>query len=137
MSEYNIDKATEVSQQINNTPYPQRPQYLTAFLAGLGVSVVVAIALAAIGIWLETEYIIALIIGAVLVGVVIHKFVPSKSIGGAILGAILCPTTYFLYQVFMAMFGYYYEGGDNTFWFMLVGSFIYGAYMGYNNDNDE
>ena len=114
----------------------KKPNYMMAALAGLGVSVLVAIALAAIGIFLEAEYIIALIIGAVLVGVVIHNFVPNKSIGGAILGAILCPATYFLYQVFMAMFGYYYEGNDNTFWWMLAGSFIYGAYMGYNNDND-
>jgi hypothetical protein len=136
MSEYNIDKATGVSQEINQVPAPKKPQYLTAFLAGLGVSVVVAIALAAIGIWLESEFILVLIIGAVLVGIVIHKFVPNKSIGGAILGAILCPATYFMYQIFMAMFGYYYEDGDSTFWLMLAGSFVYGAYMGYNNDND-
>ncbi len=110
--------------------------YLMAVLAGLGVSIIVAIVLAAIGIWLESEFAIVLIIGAILVGAVIHKFVPNKSIAGAIIGAILCPTTYFLYQVFMAMFGYYYEDGDTIFWIMLVGSFFYGAYMGYNPDND-
>lgn len=130
MSEYNINN------DLLNNSSPKKPNYFMASLAGLGASVLVAIALAAIGIWLEAEYLLVLALGAVLVGVVIHNFVPNRSIAGAILGAILCPATYFLYQVFMAMFGYYYEGGDNTFWLMLAGSFVYGAYMGYNNEND-
>lgn len=130
MSEYNINN------DLLNKSGQRKPNYLMATLAGLGASFLVVIALAAIGIWLEAEYILVLVLGAVLVGVVIHNFVPNKSIAGAILGAILCPATYFLYQVFMAMFGYYYEGGDDTFWWMLAGSFVYGAYMGYNNGND-
>ena len=31
MSEYNIDKATGVSQEINQVPAPNKPQYLTVF----------------------------------------------------------------------------------------------------------
>lgn len=89
MSEYNVNN------DLLGKSGEKKPNYMMAALAGLGVSVLVAIALAAIGILLEAEYIIALIIGAVLVGVVIHNFVPNKSIGGAILGAILCPATYF------------------------------------------
>ena len=115
MSEYNIDKVTGVSQGINQASVPKKPQYLIALLAGLGVSVVVAIALAAVGIWLEAEYILVLIVGAILVGAVIRLFVPARSIVGAIIGAILCPATYFLYQVFIAIFRYYNEGGDSTF----------------------
>ena len=130
MSDYNVNN------ELLEKNTAKKPNYMMAALAGLGVSVLVAIALAVIGIWLEAEYILVLIIGAVLVGLVIHNFVPNKSFGGAILGGILCPATYFLYQVFMAMFGYYYEGDDNTFWWMLAGSCIYGAYMGYNKDND-
>ena len=130
MSDYNINN------DLLNKSSEKKPNYIMASLAGLGVSVVVAIILAVIGIWLEAEYILVLALGAVAVGMVIHNFVPKKSIAGAILGAIFCPATYFIYQVFMAMFGYYYEGDDNTFWWMLAGSFIYGAYMGYNNDND-
>lgn len=136
MSEYNIDKVTGVSQGINQASVPKKPQYLIALLAGLGVSVVVAIALAAVGIWLEAEYILVLIVGAILVGAVIRLFVPARSIGGAIIGAILCPATYVLYQVFIAIFGYYNEGGDSTFWLMMAGGLLYGAYMGYNNNND-
>ena len=129
MSEYNIDN------NILGKSSENKPNYLIATLAGFGTSVLVAIALTAIGIWLEAEYILVLVIGAVLVGVVIHNFVPNKSIAGAILGAILCPATYILYQVFMAMFGYSYEENDNYFWWMLAGSFIYGAYIGYNNED--
>jgi len=130
MSDYNVNN------DLLGKSGDEKPNYMMAALAGLGISVLVAIALAAIGIWLETEYALALIIGAVLIGMVIRNFVPSESIGGAVLGAILCPATYFLYQSFMAIFGYAYESNDNIFWWVLAGSFIYGAYMGYNGSND-
>ena len=78
MSEYNIDN------NILGKSSENKPNYLIATLAGFGNSVLVAIALTAIGIWFEAEYILVLVIGAVLVGVVIHNFVPNKSIVGAI-----------------------------------------------------
>ena len=108
-----------------------------AILAGLGVSISVAIALTAIGILFGAEYEILLIIGAVLVSAVIYKFVPNnKSIFRAVIVAILYPTTYFLYQVFIGMFGYYTENVDGVFWPILVGSSIFGAFIGYIGDND-
>lgn len=128
MSEYNIDN------NILGKSSEKNQNYLMATLAGFGTSVLVAIALTAIGIWLEAEYILILVIGAVLVGVVIHNFVPNNH-DRSYTWAILCPATYILYQVFMVMFGYSYEENDNYFWWMLAGSFIYGSYMGYNNED--
>lgn len=104
-----------------------------AILAGFGASVLVAMALAAIGILFKAEYLLVLCLGAGLVGLVIHNFVPNRSIAGAVLGAILCPATYYIYQLFMALFGYYYEEGGDLFLWMLVGSVVYGAYMGYRD----
>lgn len=130
MSDYNVNN------NMLNEPENKKPNYTMAILAGLGVSFIVAIALAVIGIWLEAEYTLALALGGVFIGLVIRNFVPKKSIAGAIIGAILCPATYLLYQVIIAMYGYYLEGDENTIWFMLGGGLIYGAYMGYNNDND-
>lgn len=74
-------------------------------------------------------------LGAASVAGTIHCFVPQNSVIGAIIGAILCPATYLMYQFIMAMYGYYYEA-DNTFWWMLGGSVIIGAYFGYNKSND-
>jgi MFS family permease len=141
MSEYDINKIDDTTQQIDAGGTYQapenKPNYTMAFLAGLGASVLVGIALAAIGIWLESEYMLALCIGAVIVATVIGRFVPRKSIGGAIIGAILTPATYFIYQSIMAFYGYSYEkDGDTWFWFLLIGSAVFGAYMGYNNNDD-
>jgi hypothetical protein len=141
MSEYDINKIDNTTQQIDAGGSYQEPEnkpnYTMAFLAGFGASVLVGIALAVIGIWLESEYMIALCVGAAIVAAVIGKFVPRKSIGGAIIGAILTPATYFIYQTIMAVYGYSYENaGDNWFWFLLIGSAVFGAYMGYNNNDD-
>jgi len=141
MSEYDINKIDDTTQQIDAGGSYQEPEtkpnYTMAFLAGLGASVLVGIALAVIGIWLESEYMIALCVGAAIVAAVIGRFVPRKSIGGAIIGAILTPATYFIYQTIMAVYGYSYEkDGDTWFWFLLIGSAVFGAYMGYNNNDD-
>lgn len=140
MENYNLDKLNNPTSEAQNaqesTPEPQKPKYGIAILCGLGASVLVAIVLAVIGIVTESEYIIALVFGAVLVGLAVRNFVPAHTIGGAVIGAVLCPLTYFLYQMFMAMFGYYYVDGDSTFWFLLIGSVIYGAYIGYHKDDD-
>lgn len=141
MSEYDIDKLNNLTSksasQTTQLEEDKKPNYLMAFLAGFGTSVIVGIGLSILGIWAESEYMIALIIGAVIVASVINHFVPHKSIGGAIIGAILTPATYFIYQIIMASYGYAYEkDGDMWFWFLLIGSVILGAYMGYNK-NDE
>jgi hypothetical protein len=141
MTEYDIEKLNNPTQEdaITNVPneVEKKPNYLMAFLAGFGTSVIVGIVIALIGIWTESEYMIVLCIGAVIVASVIKHFVPRKSIGGAIIGAILTPTTYFIYQAIMAFNGYYYEkDGDTWFWFLLIGSVILGGFMGYNNDDE-
>ena len=135
MSDYNIDKIN-TSDLGMSAPTPKKPKYWVAVFAGLGVSIIVAIVLAVLGIWLEAEYAMILIIGAALVAGTIHNFVPENSMPGAIIGAILCPITYILYQIIMAMFGYSYES-DNTVWWMLGGSVILGAYMGYNKESND
>lgn len=141
MSDYNTNKLNNPDQSTENNYVPNNSEpearYGMAFLAGLGASVIVAAILATIGIWLEAEYWYALIIGAALVGGAIRSFVPSHSVGGAILGGILCPATYFIYQFIMAIFGYSYEGdGESTFWWMLGISAVVGLYLGYHKDDD-
>lgn len=142
MSNYDINNinTSEFMQngsENDGTRKTKKTQLGMAILAGLGAAVIVAILLAVIGIATKSEFFIALVIGAVLVGYAIKQFVPEHSIGGAIIGAILCPLTYFLYQSFMAIFGYYYEeDGEFTFWMLLIGSAIYGAYICYSKTDD-
>ena len=137
MAEYDISKIE--SGEIGNTSdnsNGKKPNYGMAFLAGFGASVLVGIALAALGMWTESEYMWSIVIGVVLVSITIHQFVPKRSIGGAIIGAILTPATYLIYQVIMWNYGYSYSDNDNWFWFMLIGAVAVGAYMGYNNEDD-
>ncbi|MGN1236847.1 MAG: hypothetical protein ACI4TS_05325, partial [Bacteroidaceae bacterium] len=102
--------------------------YLLAILAGLGASVLVAGILAGVNIAIGSEYFIVLLIGCSIVGVVIRQFVSAHSVGGAIIGGILCPLTYFIYQAILAMFDYYYEkDGEFHFWFLLIACAIFGA----------
>jgi hypothetical protein len=138
MSDYDLNKLANSQENMPNNEEPEKqPQLLMAFLAGLGASVIVGGVLALLGILLEAEYIIFLIIGGIIVGLAITHFVPHKSIGGAVIGFILCPITYVLYQFIMNLNGYEYEkDGNFTFWFSLIGSAIYGAYMGYNKKED-
>lgn len=136
MSEYNVDKINNLNSTNSGNSPAGKPKYGLAFFAGLGVSVLVGVILAVLGIWLEQEYALALILGAIAVAGTIHCFVPQKTIAGAVIGAILCPATYLIYQFIMAIYGYYYEDGDSMFWFMLIGSAILGAWWGYNSDRN-
>lgn len=136
MSGYNINN-NNLNFNESSSSEDKKPKYLLAFFAGLGVSIIVAIIMALVGMWLETEFILVLALGAVIVSVTIHHFVPQNSKIGAVIGAILCPATYFLYQFIMAIFGYYYEDGGNTFWWMLIGSVVLGAWMGYNDGSEN
>lgn len=139
MSDYNIEKLKKPElEDCTLEPQPEtKPNYLMAFLAGLGTSVIVAIILAILAMWLEAEYWYALIIGATLVGAAIHSFVPKNSPIGGLLGGILCPATYFIYQEIMAFNGYAYEDEGYTFWWMLGGSFIIGLFLGSNRENND
>ena len=139
MGNYNIDNLEKSQFDTTNGNGPEKkPQFLMAFLAGFGTSVIVGVILALFGIWLDAEYMLILIIGAIIVGCVITNFVPHKSIGGALIGMILCPATYFIYQMIMAFNGYEYEkDGESTFWLLLIGSALWGAYMGYNKEGDN
>lgn len=74
--------------------------------------------------------------GAIAVGVTIRYFVPEESIIGAVIGAVLCPATYLLYQFIVVVFGYYYADNPDFFWWMLGGSVLAGAYFGYGGNND-
>jgi len=133
MSDYNINLNN--LQSPSNTPRQDNSQYTKAFFASLGVALVVAIVEAIIAMIFGAEYMLVLIIGAVVVGFPIRSLVESNTVKGAIIGAICCPLTYFLYQIILAMFGYYYENsGELEFWLLLIGSAVYGAYIGYNND---
>lgn len=132
MAKYNLDK----NMQDDEEP-EKEPQYLKAFFAGLGTSVIVAVTLALLAMWLETEYLAALCIGAGFVGIAIRAFVPHQSGGGALIGLILCPATYFIYQVILAFNGYAYEkDGESTFWILLFISAVVGVYLGFNNYSD-
>ena len=132
---YNMEESQE--KMLNSEEQEKPPQFLKAFFAGLVASVIVGVVLALLGMLLESEFMIALLVGGAIVGAVIANFVPHKSLGGAFIGAILCPATYFIYQVIMALNGYEYEkNGDLTFFLLLIGSAIYGAYMGYNTKDN-
>ena len=127
----------ERPQKEQNIVGPEKNNYFLAILAGSCASVLVAICLSILGIWLEAEYWYALAFGATIVGVAIRNFVSHKSIFGAVIGIILCPATYFLYQIIMASHGYCYEkDGDITFWFVLCISVLAGGYLGYNKESD-
>jgi len=54
---------------------------------------------------------------------------------GAIRGFVLCPLTYFLYQIILSSQGYYYEADGESF--ILIGSAIAGAYLGYNKEDND
>jgi hypothetical protein len=130
MSDYNINFSEKSTSGNSNQ---QEPKYALAFFAGLGVAVLIAIILAVVAISAEKEYDLLVVIGAIVVGLPIRALVPSRSVGGAVIGAICCPATFLLYQFMNNIFGYYYED-SSMFWIGLVCSILYGAYIGYNKD---
>ncbi len=132
-----LENPEENNIEFEPQPEEPKPRYGKAILAGAITCLVVASILALIGIWSEAEYWWALIIGASVVAFAIKLYVPHQSGGGALIGAILCPSTYLIYQFIIALFGYSYESdGTATFWIILIISIFVGAWMGYN-DYDE
>lgn len=145
MDKYNIEKLNnpvdEVFSEDNEVEEQAVPRYgyLKAILSGLVSSLIVGVLLAMIAMSTKSEYILALIIGALIVGFAIRYFIPSHKIGGAIIGFFLCPFTYVVYQAIMLFNGYAYEkDAEDTFWMELGLSALYGIYIGYRkNDDDE
>lgn len=139
--EYDINKLENPEENnVEFEPQPEEPEprYGKAVLSGAIACLVVASILALIGILCEAEYWWALVIGASVVAFAIKLHVPHQSGGGALIGAILCPLTYLIYQFIMALFGYYYESdGTTTFWIILLLSIGVGAWMGYNNYDED
>lgn len=115
----------------------KEPNYLMACIVGLITSVLVGFGLAFLGMWTESEYTFVLIFGGLIVSYVLRHFLPKESIAGAIIGAILTPVAYIIYQVYMNKQGYSY-GADSEvrFWFILLLSIAMGAGLGYNKDNE-
>lgn len=138
--EYDINKLENPEEKnIEFEPQPEEPEphYGKAFLAGTIAAIIVASILALVGIWLEAEYWWALLLGASVVAFAIKLFVPHQSGGGALIGGILCPSTYLIYQFILSLFGCSYSSdGTATFWIILIISIFVGAWMGYN-DYDE
>lgn len=132
------DNTTPVNIDRQNIEYvpAKKPKYWAAFFSGLGVSVLIAIVLATISIWLEYEYTIVVFIGLGIVGGAIRHFISKPSISAAFIGLILCPLCYLLYNFIMSMFGYSYEEGS-SFWFLLIGSAVYGGFMGIKDFDKE
>lgn len=114
-----------------NNNVSRKNNHFLGLLAGIGVGIMTAIVLAVITILLESEYIYLDIIAILAVGYVVSRFVPNKSGMGIITGAISCGVMYFLYSMICLSYGYWYEDGNYMFWICLIGSIIYGGYMGY------
>lgn len=114
-----------------NANTSQKNKHFLGFLAGAGTGVVVGGILAAIGIYAEQEFMLLIILGLILVGYVVSRFVPNKSVMGAITGGLACALTYLIYVGIMIFNGYWYADGNSSFWIVLVMSLIYGGSMGY------
>lgn len=114
----------------NGTPKENR--HVLGLLAGIGIGLVVGAILAGISIVLETEVLGVVIGGLVLVGLVVSRFLPNKSVMGFITRALACGITYLFYTFILIWFWYWYADGNWWFWLLLIGSIIYGGLMGYN-----
>ena len=94
MPEYRINEPGSVGDE-SSTGH-EDPKYWAAFFAGLGVSIVVAIILAAITIWLESEYDLIVILGLLVASWPIRHFVPRYSLFGAVMGAVVSSNLFYL-----------------------------------------
>ena len=109
---------------------PQKNRHFLGLLAGIGTGIVVGLILAGIGALLKSEFLILVLLGLIVVGIVVSKLVPNQSAMGAITGVLSCGIAFLAYQFFLALFGYSYSE-NYVFWIMLAGAIIYGGYMGY------
>lgn len=106
-------------------------KYFRGLIAGVGVGLIVGGILAGISIMIKTEIMYLIIVGLALVGFIVSRFLPNKSAMGIVIGALACGVTFLFYALILLLFGYWYEDGDSSFWFMLILGIIYGGYMGF------
>lgn len=110
----------------NNNP-------LMTLLVGAIAAVVIALLLAGLSIWLESEYALIMSFGLVLIGVAVRMTVPEKSVLGAIVALVMCPAAVVVYSIMLESFGYEYSDGDTTQkYVLLIFAAIAGAFIGYN-----
>lgn len=114
----------------NNNP-------LMTLLVGAIAAVVVALVLAGLSIWLESEYAAIMSIGLCLIGGAVRMTVPEKSVLGAIVALVLCPAAVAIYSIMLESFGYEYSDGDATKYMWLIFGAIAGAYIGYNKKENS
>lgn len=109
----------------NNNP-------LITLLVGAIAAVVIALLLAGLSIWLESEYALIMSFGLVLIGGAVRMTVPEKSVLGAIVALVMCPAAVAVYSIMLESFGYGYSDGDTQKYVWLIFGAIAGAYIGYN-----
>lgn len=109
----------------NNNP-------LITLLVGAIAAVVIALLLAGLSIWLESEYALIMSFGLVLIGGAVRMTVPEKSVLGAIVALVMCPAAVVVYSIMLESFGYEYSDGDTQKYVWLIFGAIAGAYIGYN-----
>lgn len=114
----------------NNNP-------LITLLVGAIAAVVVALILAGLSIWLESEYALIMSFGLVLIGGAVRMTVPEKSVLGAIVALVLCPAAVAVYSIMLEGFGYEYSDGDTMKYMWLIFGAIIGAYLGYNKPENN
>lgn len=114
----------------NNNP-------LMTLLVGAIAAVVVALILAGLSIWLESEYALIMSFGLVLIGGAVRMTVPEKSVLGAIVALVLCPAAVAVYSIMLEGFGYEYSDGDTMKYMWLIFGAIIGAYLGYNKPENN
>lgn len=106
-------------------------------LVGAIAAVVVALILAGLSIWLESEYALIMSFGLVLIGGAVRMTVPEKSVLGAIVALVLCPAAVAVYSIMLEGFGYEYSDGDTMKYMWLIFGAIIGAYLGYNKPENN
>lgn len=109
---------------------------VTGFFVGVGVSIVAAGIMAAVGIQLEIEIPWLIIIATLFAGGWAGSYV-TNPIVGAVLGAIFSVVTYVAYIIIMAMFGYGYADGESFSKIWLIIGALGGAIMGFKMAKDE
>ena len=109
---------------------------VTGFFVGVGISIVAAGIMAAVGILLETEIPWLIILATSIAGGSAGAYV-TNPIVGAILGALFSVISYVAYIIILAMFGYGYADGETFSKVWLVIGALSGAYMGFKMASDD
>lgn len=74
-----------------NEWHPKKNRHFLGLLAGIGMGLVMGAILAGISIALKAEYTYLMLLGIALVGFIVSRFVPNKSVMVAITGGLLVP----------------------------------------------